>query len=40
MKALGVRHTKIACYTGYVTQAIIVNFAPLLFVTFNTQYNI
>lgn len=40
MGKLGVRHTKIACYTGYITQAIIVNFAPLLFVTFNTEYGI
>ena len=40
MRQLGVRHTVAACYTGYITQAIINNFAPLLFVTFNTDYGI
>lgn len=34
MKKLGVNHTLGACYIGYITQAIVVNFAPLLFVTF------
>ena len=29
-----------ACFTGYVVQAIINNFAPLLFITFNTSYGI
>lgn len=29
-----------ACYLGYVTQAICANFAPLLFLTFQTTYNI
>ena len=29
-----------ACYVGYITQAIINNFAPLLFVTFNTEYGV
>ena len=33
-------HTIYACYIGYVTQAIIVNFAPLLFLTFQSSYNI
>ena len=33
-------HTIRACYIGYVTQAIIVNFTPLLFVTFQNSYNI
>ena len=28
------RHTVLACYIGYITQAIINNFAPLLFLTF------
>lgn len=28
-------HTKIACYIGYVTQAIVNNLAPLLFLIFN-----
>jgi len=34
------KHTLIACYIGYITQAIVNNFAPLLFVTFNKQFNI
>jgi len=29
-----------ACFTGYITQAIINNFAPLLFLTFNRTYGI
>lgn len=29
-----------ACYLGYITQAIIVNFAPLLFVTFQKSFDI
>ncbi|MBE6804971.1 MAG: MFS transporter [Ruminococcaceae bacterium] len=32
--------TRIACYIGYFVQAIINNFLPLLFVTFNTDYNL
>ncbi|MBQ2746416.1 MAG: MFS transporter [Clostridia bacterium] len=32
--------TRIACYIGYCVQAIINNFLPLLFVTFNTDYNL
>ena len=34
------RHTIYACYIGYITQAIINNFAPLLFLTFHNVYNI
>ena len=33
-------HTLAACFIGYITQAIVVNFAPLLFVTFHSQYDI
>lgn len=33
-------HTIIACFIGYVTQAIVNNFAPLLFVIFNSQLNV
>ena len=40
MKKLGVRHTVLACYAGYITQAIVNNFAPLLFLTFNADYGI
>ena len=40
MKKLGSGHTLAACFVGYITQAIVVNFAPLLFVTFNQSYGI
>lgn len=33
-------HTIYACYLGYVTQAIVNNFAPLLFLTFQKEYQI
>lgn len=33
-------YTKICCYIGYFVQAIINNFLPLLFVTFNTKYSL
>lgn len=32
--------TKIACYLGFVTQAIAANFAPLLFLKFHNDYQI
>ena len=34
------KKTLIACYLGFVTQAICANFAPLLFITFHTTYGI
>ncbi len=34
------RRTLIACYLGYITQAISANFAPLLFLTFRGSYGI
>ncbi len=37
---LTARHTVRAAYIGYLTQAITINFAPLLFVTFEETYNI
>ena len=40
MRKLGARHTVAACYGGYVTQAIVNNFAPLLFLTFQREYGI
>lgn len=40
MLRLGKKHTLSACFIGYITQAIVNNFAPLLFVTFNTTYGI
>lgn len=33
-------HTLYACYTGYITQAIVNNFIPLLFLTFQDTYGI
>lgn len=33
-------HTVYACYLGYITQAIINNFAPLLFLTFQDSFGI
>lgn len=34
------RHTIHACFAGYFVQAIVNNFAPLLFLTFQNQYQI
>ncbi len=34
------RNTTFSCYRGYITQAIINNLAPLLFIIFQTDYNI
>ena len=34
------RHTVIACFIGYVVQAIVNNFVPLLFITFQNTYGI
>ncbi|WP_449066398.1 MFS transporter, partial [Planomonospora algeriensis] len=33
-------HTRWACYTGYVTQAIVNNLAPLLFIVFQDRYQV
>jgi hypothetical protein len=30
--------TKLACYLGFVTQAIVANFTPLLFIAFHHEY--
>lgn len=32
--------TKISCYLGYVTQAIVANFTPLLFMAFHREYKV
>ena len=32
--------TMYACFTGYIVQAIVNSFVPLLFVTFQKSYNI
>ncbi len=37
---LTARHTVRASYIGYLTQAITINFAPLLFITFENTYGI
>lgn len=34
------KHTLCACYIGYITQAIVNNFLPLLFLNFHTSYDI
>ncbi len=34
------KHTIRACYIGYITQGIIVNFAPLLFLTFQSAFGL
>lgn len=34
------KRTLLACYLGFITQAITANFAPLLFITFHKTYNI
>lgn len=34
------KSTKIACHTGYIVQAIINNFLPILFIIFNTTYHL
>ena len=39
-KAKNYKRTLIACYLGFITQAISANFAPLLFLTFKNTYEI
>ena len=34
------KNTLFACFIGYIVQAIVNNFVPLLFLTFQSQYNI
>ncbi len=34
------QHTIVACFIGYIVQAIVNNFAPLLFITLSIQYGI
>lgn len=34
------KNTLYACYIGYITQAIVVNFMPILFIVFNEDYGI
>lgn len=40
MKKLNFKHTIVSCFIGYIVQAIVCNFAPLLFVTFSNEFNI
>lgn len=40
MMKLTAKHTVRAAYVGYLTQAITINFAPLLFITFEKTYGI
>ena len=40
MKQNQYRRTQLACYLGFVTQAICANFVPLLFLTFHNTYHI
>ncbi len=34
------KHTTVACFAGYIVQAVINNFVPLLFLTFESDYGI
>ncbi len=34
------KHTKFACYCGYIVSAVINNFTPLLFIIFQTDFGI
>jgi fucose permease len=40
MKQLSYGHTLAACYLGYISQAVVNNLGPLLFLTFQRQFNI
>ena len=37
---LGYRSTILACYNGYITQAICINLAPLLYLTFQREFSL
>ena len=40
MRKPGYKGTVISCYIGYISQAIVNNFSPLLFVMFGNEFNI
>lgn len=40
MKSQNYNHTIYACFTGYIVQAVVNNFVPLLFLTFQSSYGI
>lgn len=37
---LSYRHTRYACFTGYITQAIVNNLSPLLFLIFQNEFTV
>ncbi len=39
-KSLTYKHTVVSCFFGYIEQAIINNFAPLLFLTFQSSFGV
>lgn len=40
MKQLTYKHTTLACYIGYITQAIGINFMPILFTIFKEEFSL
>ena len=34
------KNTMVSCFVGYIVQAIVNNFVPLLFITFHNTYGI
>ena len=40
MKKLNYKHTIIGCFIAYMVQAVVCNFAPLLFVGWRNEFNI
>ena len=37
---LGYKHTTLACYLGMISQAIVNNLAPLLFIIFKDEFRV
>ena len=37
---LSYKHTALSCFMGYICQSVTINFAPLLFLTFSSQFDI
>lgn len=40
METVSYKSTKVACYLGYITQAISINLLPLLYVTFQKEFSV
>ena len=40
MRKLSYKDTLKSCYLGYITQAIVVNFMPILFIVFQEEFGI